>query len=248
MPGGGFDFFNFLKDNGSWDSEFAERWRTGDPNFLGMPRGPATGNAVDDVMRLQYSGRPLTWGSGNLRVGGNTAAEAMVLAKDTALVGGANTVLDVVRAAGKGGLGGPVGFGAAAIIDWGSGDKGEALADVLALGASFLPCVGRASSGPRRGAAAAPKTGAKTVAKTVEDFLPQAEKQLKEIQASRPGMEGVKGMAKKPDIRFIDSLEKELKLSKAQRDLLHDAITGQNLTKQEIREVAQEIKELYPNK
>ena len=36
--------------------------------------------------------------------------------------------------------------------------------------------------------------------------------------------------------------------SPGQRRLLHDAITKQNYTLEEIKEIAQEIKELHPNK
>jgi hypothetical protein len=85
-------------------------------------------------------------------------------------------------------------------------------------------------------------------AKPVEDFLPEAQRRLEATEAKYPGMEGVNGMAKKPDIKFINDLQKELKLTDTQRELLHEAITGQNLTKKEIRQVAQEIQELYPNK
>ncbi len=50
------------------------------------------------------------------------------------------------------------------------------------------------------------------------------------------------------DIRKIDRIVKEEGLSKEQRRLLHDEITGQDLSLDEIREIAREIKELYPNK
>jgi hypothetical protein len=37
-------------------------------------------------------------------------------------------------------------------------------------------------------------------------------------------------------------------LSREQRRLLHEEISGQELSREEIREVARQIKELYPNK
>ena len=55
-------------------------------------------------------------------------------------------------------------------------------------------------------------------------------------------------MGRKDDIKAIDQIVKEVGLSKGQRRLLHDEITGQDYTLEQIREIAQEIKELYPNK
>lgn len=55
-------------------------------------------------------------------------------------------------------------------------------------------------------------------------------------------------MTRKQDIKLIDRIVKEEKLTKGQRRLLHEEITGQNLTEQEIREAAREIKKLYPKK
>lgn len=55
-------------------------------------------------------------------------------------------------------------------------------------------------------------------------------------------------MARKDDIKEIDRIVKELGLTKGQRQLLHQAITGQGLTSEEIVVVAREIKEDYPNK
>jgi hypothetical protein len=43
-------------------------------------------------------------------------------------------------------------------------------------------------------------------AKTVEDFLPEARRRLEATKAKYPGMEGVKGMAKKLDIKQIDRI------------------------------------------
>ena len=55
-------------------------------------------------------------------------------------------------------------------------------------------------------------------------------------------------MARKADIKAIDRIVNEVGLTKGQRRLLHDEITGQNYSLEEIREIALEIKELYPNK
>jgi hypothetical protein len=52
----------------------------------------------------------------------------------------------------------------------------------------------------------------------------------------------------KKDIKEIDRIVKEEGLSKGQRRLLHEEITGQQLSLEEIREIARQIKELYPNK
>ncbi len=53
---------------------------------------------------------------------------------------------------------------------------------------------------------------------------------------------------RKADIREIDRIVSEEGLSREQRRLLHDEITGRELSVDEIREVAKEIKKLYPNK
>lgn len=55
-------------------------------------------------------------------------------------------------------------------------------------------------------------------------------------------------MPRKDDIREIDRIVKEEGLSRAQRRMLHDEISGETLSLDEIREIAREIKELYPNK
>jgi hypothetical protein len=53
---------------------------------------------------------------------------------------------------------------------------------------------------------------------------------------------------RKADIRAIDRIVREEGLSREQRRLLHEEISGQNLSLEEIRLVATEIKERYPNK
>lgn len=55
-------------------------------------------------------------------------------------------------------------------------------------------------------------------------------------------------MARKLDIKEIDRIVKEVGLSKAQRRLLHDEITKQALSLEEIRKIAEEIKKLHPNR
>jgi hypothetical protein len=55
-------------------------------------------------------------------------------------------------------------------------------------------------------------------------------------------------MATKPDIREIDRIVKEEGLLRGQRRLLHEEISGQNLSLEDIRRIAREIKKLHPNK
>jgi hypothetical protein len=52
----------------------------------------------------------------------------------------------------------------------------------------------------------------------------------------------------KQDIKEIDRIVKEEGLSRGQRRLLHEEISGQDYSLEEIREIAREIKNLYPNK
>ena len=54
-------------------------------------------------------------------------------------------------------------------------------------------------------------------------------------------------MARKLEIKAIDRIVREVGLSRAQRRLLHDEITRQNLSLKKIREIAEEIKERHPN-
>ena len=54
-------------------------------------------------------------------------------------------------------------------------------------------------------------------------------------------------MAKKSDIKFIDYLQNKYELTDKQRELLHEAITGQGLPKHEIEDLARFIKDSYPN-
>ena len=84
--------------------------------------------------------------------------------------------------------------------------------------------------------------------KTVEDFRPEAERRMAETKAKYPEAEGKKAMAKKQDIKDIDRIAKEEGLTEGQRELLHDEISHQGISLDEIREVAKDMKELYPNK
>jgi hypothetical protein len=55
-------------------------------------------------------------------------------------------------------------------------------------------------------------------------------------------------MTRKRDIKQIDAVVRKLKLSKEQRQLLHQVIHGENLTFRELLEVAREIQEDYPSR
>jgi len=52
--------------------------------------------------------------------------------------------------------------------------------------------------------------------------------------------------ARKSDIQEIDRIAKEFDLSREQRRILHDEITGRSLSIDEIREIAKEISEQMP--
>ncbi len=78
--------------------------------------------------------------------------------------------------------------------------------------------------------------------------MPEAQRRLEATKAKYPGMENVKAMARKLDIKQIDRIVKEEGLTQGQRELLHRAITKEGYPLEEIREIAKEIKELYPNK
>ena len=54
--------------------------------------------------------------------------------------------------------------------------------------------------------------------------------------------------ARKADIKAIDEIVKRVGMTRPQRRLLHDDITGMNYTLEEILEIAKLIKEMYPNK
>jgi len=58
-------------------------------------------------------------------------------------------------------------------------------------------------------------------------------------------------MARKRDIRLVDSIVKKLGLSQDQRELLHEALRHdclQDATYQDILDLAREIKQEYPGK
>jgi RHS repeat-associated protein len=60
------------------------------------------------------------------------------------------------------------------------------------------------------------------------------------ILALELGLEGL-FFARKEDIKYIDWVSKRYGLTRSERRRLHDEISGQNLTKEEIEEIAQEI-------
>lgn len=53
---------------------------------------------------------------------------------------------------------------------------------------------------------------------------------------------------RKTDIKEIDRIVREEGLSREQRRLLHEEISGRQLSLEEIRAIAREIKQLYPKK
>ncbi len=55
-------------------------------------------------------------------------------------------------------------------------------------------------------------------------------------------------MGRKAGIKQIDRIVDELKLTKDQRRLLHDEITGQDLSLDEILEIAEDVRRQFPNK
>jgi RHS repeat-associated protein len=92
-------------------------------------------------------------------------------------------------------------------------------------------------------------TATKGAPKSWTDFLPEAEKRLKATK-ERLGnpSDDIVNMGRKADIKQVDRIVDELKLTKDQRRLLHDEITGQRLSIDEIREIAEDIRRQFPNK
>jgi hypothetical protein len=188
-------FFGWLKGDAANQQEFARRWQNGDSAFLGMPRVPATGNAADDLdrrlaeqARLQAQGMPTSpLTAGSLRLygsnGNSTAAEALLEAKDTVVIGGANTALDVMPKV-LGMVPGPVGWGAAAVgasVDLADGNyRGLAMQGAIFLGSQAVPWalgrLGRARLGScgLRETCFAADTPLRTPmgARRIEDFRP----------------------------------------------------------------------------
>jgi hypothetical protein len=56
------------------------------------------------------------------------------------------------------------------------------------------------------------------------------------------------GLGTKSDIKKIDYIVDKLGLSREQRRILHDEITGQHYSLKEIEEIAKQIKDNFPNK
>jgi hypothetical protein len=75
--------------------------------------------------------------------------------------------------------------------------------------------------------------------------LPKAVERQEAVK-SRFGYSDAVGMARKPDIKQVDRIVRDLGLNKDQRRILHDDITGQELSIDEIREIAQEIAKQMP--
>lgn len=85
--------------------------------------------------------------------------------------------------------------------------------------------------------------------KSPADLMKQAEEIVARRRAEVDPRAGeILNMAKKADIKAIDHIVKSEGLSIDQRELLHEQITKQGLTLDEIREIAREIKIQYPNK
>jgi hypothetical protein len=55
-------------------------------------------------------------------------------------------------------------------------------------------------------------------------------------------------MARKRDIKQTDGIVKAEGLTQGQRELFHRVITKEEYSLEEIRKIAKEIKDLYPNK
>jgi hypothetical protein len=55
-------------------------------------------------------------------------------------------------------------------------------------------------------------------------------------------------MPRKRDLGQIDRVIKKIGLTRGQRELLHRAISKKHLSLDEIKELAKQIKEIYPNK
>jgi RHS repeat-associated protein len=84
-----------------------------------------------------------------------------------------------------------------------------------------------------------------SIRERVEQFLPKAVERQEAVK-SRFGYSDAVGMARKPDIKQVDRIVRDLGLNKDQRRILHDDITGQELSIDEIREIAQEIAKQMP--
>jgi len=88
-------------------------------------------------------------------------------------------------------------------------------------------------------------------AKHYTDFADEAA-EIMENAARRRGLnpnQNILNMARKADLKQIDRIAREVGgLTKGQRELLHREITKQRYSLDEIKQIAKDIKELYPNK
>jgi RHS repeat-associated protein len=119
---------------------------------------------------------------------------------------------------------------------------GEVLLQVMTSGAMRAPAPGAnrlKSIGSTTG------TPAKAGERTWRDFLPEAKKRVEAVKAEY-GDHGLTMMARKSDIKQVDKIVRKLNMSKEQRRLLHDEITRQDLTIDEIMEIAHDIMKHMP--
>jgi hypothetical protein len=79
-------------------------------------------------------------------------------------------------------------------------------------------------------------------------FLSDAGNRAWLIAQIEGGVDNLKGfaskialMSRKSDLSYVDYLVNKYKLSKTQRRRLHDAISGKNLSNEEIEEIAEEL-------
>ena len=84
--------------------------------------------------------------------------------------------------------------------------------------------------------------GAAQVAAMLADAI-RHQKQPKCQANSGPDKQPVVGMAKKPDIKFIDYLQKKFRFSDPTRERIHRYISKQGYTEEEIEEIAREFAE-----
>jgi hypothetical protein len=80
-----------------------------------------------------------------------------------------------------------------------------------------------------------------------QKFLPDAAKRI-EAAKLKYGDNGLEMMARKADIKQVDKIARDLGLSKDQRRLLHDEITRQDLSIEEIADIARDISQNMPKK
>ena len=91
----------------------------------------------------------------------------------------------------------------------------------------------------------APSSGGRTLG----SFRGEANALIEKSKSARRIPDGLMNMARKADLKQIDRIAKEVGgLTNGQREILHEWITKQNLSLEEIKEIALQIKQLFPNK